>query len=503
MGDDGLSLSALDGPSIGAEVPLAAESLTLGRDLACAIAIGGEQPQVSRRHAVITVDASGARISDLGSRNGTFVNGRRVETAYLSPGDEIRLGADGPRFAVRGPATDSASSLPERTGDLPVPPSFADGALYDPLRPKRPRNSIGGVLLVLTMIGAGGFLGALTILLSFFAMPLPAAVGGAFVAFAPAPFYLLIWLWIDRYDPEPAWILAGVFLWGAGAATFLSGIVNSLSEAAVAGATGNKELAGLLAASLSAPVIEEATKGLAVLLVFLILRREFDGVVDGIAYAGVVALGFAAVENVLYYGKQAAEAGMGGLVFLFLLRGCLGPFSHALFTSMTGIGCGLARQSHNGFVRFVAPLLGYAGAVFLHSAWNTLAAFSGGLRGYLVIYAVVWLPLFLLFGVFALWLGFRESRLIRAMLQPEIATGLLTAGQVERVASWPGRVGWMLGALFDPSLLGARRRFLHAAARLALSYWHVERAMRAGGQTASLGMIGSFRSEIESLRGRV
>ncbi len=149
---------------------------------------------------------------------------------------------------------------------------------------------------------------------------------------------------------------------------------------------------------------------------------------------------------------------------------------------MTGIGCGIARQSHNRFVRFVAPLIGYAGAVFLHFLWNTLAALSGGIGGYLVIYAVVWLPLFFIFGVFALWMGFRESRLIRAMLVPELAAGLLSLEQIDRVASWTGRIGWLLGAAFDPTLFGARRRFVHAATRLALSYWHVERATRAGGR---------------------
>src|SRR5512145_2368193 len=101
MGDDGLSLLALDGPLAGQRFSLREGSSSLGRDLACEITLGGDQPQVSRRHAVITVEGGGVRISDLGSRNGTFVNGRRVEAAYVSPGDEVRLGADGPRFSLR------------------------------------------------------------------------------------------------------------------------------------------------------------------------------------------------------------------------------------------------------------------------------------------------------------------------------------------------------------------------------------------------------------------
>jgi len=37
---------------------------------------------------------------------------------------------------------------------------------------------------------------------------------------------------------------------------------------------------------------------------------------------------------------------------------------------MTGIGCGISRESHNGFVKFVMPIVGYMGAVTLHAIWN-------------------------------------------------------------------------------------------------------------------------------------
>jgi hypothetical protein len=47
---------------------------------------------MSRDHAALTVGPAGAVLVDLGSTNGTFVNGARVERALLSEGDEIRLG---------------------------------------------------------------------------------------------------------------------------------------------------------------------------------------------------------------------------------------------------------------------------------------------------------------------------------------------------------------------------------------------------------------------------
>jgi len=47
---------------------------------------------VSRHHAVFAVDDDGLKITDLGSTNGTYVNGRRHETTVLAPGDVVLLG---------------------------------------------------------------------------------------------------------------------------------------------------------------------------------------------------------------------------------------------------------------------------------------------------------------------------------------------------------------------------------------------------------------------------
>ena len=63
----------------------------LGREPGLAVTI--ERPGVSRRHASIRVEGGGATLRDLGSKNGTFVAGRRVtEPTPLRPGDEVRLG---------------------------------------------------------------------------------------------------------------------------------------------------------------------------------------------------------------------------------------------------------------------------------------------------------------------------------------------------------------------------------------------------------------------------
>ena len=65
-------------------------SLTVGRALTNDVAL--LDPTVSRRHASLVVDESGIDLSDLGSSNGTFVNGERVERARLSAGDVLTFG---------------------------------------------------------------------------------------------------------------------------------------------------------------------------------------------------------------------------------------------------------------------------------------------------------------------------------------------------------------------------------------------------------------------------
>ncbi len=51
-----------------------------------------EDVTVSRHHSVFAVDGEGLTVTDMGSTNGTYVNGRRHETAALAPGDEVMLG---------------------------------------------------------------------------------------------------------------------------------------------------------------------------------------------------------------------------------------------------------------------------------------------------------------------------------------------------------------------------------------------------------------------------
>ncbi|MCW5874648.1 MAG: FHA domain-containing protein [Anaerolineales bacterium] len=85
------SLVIQAGPNPGQRTGLAKDSFVIGRDPGCDLHI--QDIEVSRRHARVIAQSGGFVLEDLGSTNGTFVNGERVSTVtVLRPGDEIRLG---------------------------------------------------------------------------------------------------------------------------------------------------------------------------------------------------------------------------------------------------------------------------------------------------------------------------------------------------------------------------------------------------------------------------
>ena len=159
---------------------------------------------------------------------------------------------------------------------------------------------------------------------------------GGVLAFPAAFAYLCVPWVVDRYDPEPLWCLAVSFAWGAIASCGFAATINTMAGFVGAGVAG-ADFGEAFAACVSAPLVEEAFKGLGVFGMFYFLKREFDGVVDGIIYAAFIAIGFAAMENVLYYGRAAVES-EEALGMTVAMRGLLTPWIHPLFTAMTGLG---------------------------------------------------------------------------------------------------------------------------------------------------------------------
>ncbi|MGI9064166.1 MAG: PrsW family glutamic-type intramembrane protease [Pseudonocardiaceae bacterium] len=268
-----------------------------------------------------------------------------------------------------------------------------------------------------------------------------AVIVGAFAAVVPVVVVVAAILWVDRWEPEPSRLLLTAFLWGASVAVLGAVLVND--TAAVLGEIVLGDGGGLfVGAVISAPLAEEFFKGVFVLGLSWSRRQEFDGLVDGIVYAALVAAGFAFTENILYFGRVFASDGLvgegGGVVAVFIARGLLSPFAHPLFTSLIGLGVGLAAISRNPVTKVSAPLCGYLGAVALHALWNASAGF--GLL--LVVYPLVMVPLFAALVVIVVWQRRREQRVVASQLPGFATAGWIAASEVGLLASLAGRRDW-------------------------------------------------------------
>jgi RsiW-degrading membrane proteinase PrsW (M82 family) len=375
--------------------------------------------------------------------------------------------------------------------------------------PERPRRLVGAALYVALMLAGAA------ILVYYFLLPPLAtknpdvryeAMGiGALLAFPP----LLIYLWlprvIDRFDPEPWWALALALLWGAVAACGFAALINTNVEALavdLAGGPKNKHAVAFgeaVGACVSAPLAEEFWKGLAVFGMFYFVRREFDGVVDGIIYATFVALGFAATENVVYYARSSLEETLkhkqNMLGITFFLRGILTPWGHPLYTSMTGIGFGIARETDKTWLRWLAPIAGYLAAAFLHFVWNGAATLSGIVT---LLMLPLWFLFVLLFIAIVVALVFRKGRIIRDHLKDEVLIGTLSQEELDMISSPVGR--WRARFSYGGAV---GQEFVAAAARLGLCKWHAARAMKGQKRTISMDFIAPLRQELARLRQQV
>jgi RsiW-degrading membrane proteinase PrsW (M82 family) len=531
-----LQLTMNGGSLAGRTFDLESGFLTIGRGDTCSVRFDPLSERIaSKQHAFIEAKPDGYYVTDNGSTNGTLVNGNPITSAKLSSGDEIQFGRNG----VTGRVEIAQSELPatamfnpqESFRELQVaqfnqiaqqePVSFQNSLANfglgniavstAPVEESKTRKYIGvaiaiPIIIFLTIVVSLIITSSLSpshrgeITLNFQGVVF--AILASFVAFIPALVYVIPLIWLDRYDPEPPWLLAMAFAWGALVAVIFSFIVNtSVGEIAFA-VTRDPSIANAVGGVISAPIFEEGSKGVGVLILLIFFRRYFDDILDGIVFAGVIALGFATVENVLYYGRAiGSEAGMSGLVVMFVMRGIMSPFAHVTFTSMTGIGCGISRESHNKLVRIIMPVVGYMAAVTLHAVWNGLA-FLGGLGGFVVGYLVLEIPFFLIFVSFSFYVMYRQGRILREMLAIDIARGLISQELGATVTSAFKSSGWLISGLFAGKYR-ARSNYLRAVGKLGLSYWHIQRATAAQGQTGSFQQNPILREAVLKWRDQV
>ncbi|MBM3126722.1 MAG: PrsW family intramembrane metalloprotease [Chloroflexi bacterium] len=310
-----------------------------------------------------------------------------------------------------------------------------------------------------------------------------------FFGFVPMFFFAAFVFWLDRYEKEPRILLGAAFFWGVVIAAGGAFILNTLFGIGIFLATNSEAAAEFGTASVIAPIVEEFLKGLAVGIVFLLFRREFDSILDGIIYAGIVALGFAAAENSYYiYAFGYLEGGWEGLIALVFARVLLVGWQHPFYTAFIGIGFAVSRLNRNPLMKFIAPLLGYGVAVATHAFHNTFGSLIGGVEGLAIGTVLDWIG-WLIMLAFIIWMISHERNIVRRQLHEEVSNGLITAAQYQRALSPL--------TLTTAGLSGrAASRFFQVCGELAHKKDQLTRQGEEGGNTV---IIESLRKELAAL----
>jgi len=309
-------------------------------------------------------------------------------------------------------------------------------------------------------------------------------------AVIPTVVYVLVLWWFDRYEKEPRHLLWISFFWGAVPAALLSLVAESYLGGPL-GAFG-ESTAKLVSGSVVAPFVEEIAKGLAVLILFLFLRREFDDVLDGIIYGATVGFGFAMTENALYFMRGLAREGTQVMTLIVFLRSFVFGLNHALFSSVFGAALGYARNAQKGCLARVMAPLGLLGAMILHAVHNLFASLVH-VTCFSLVFSLLsdWGGVLVVFAVMALaWQ--QEKRWIASHLQAEVASGLLTQEQLDMISSYRRR----LVAQWQAWSRGGWRRARHMG---RLSQLATELAFKV--EQGDEPMVQQLRNELAMLLG--
>lgn len=189
----------------------------------------------------------------------------------------------------------------------------------------------------------------------------------------PALLYAVALTRLDRREPEPrAWLLAAL-LGGAIVAAHVAHAVNARLLTWAGTLTSAADVRPLTG-GFAAPLVEEVAKGAVLVALAGLGGRRLDGALDGIIYGGLVGIGFAFSENVVYLTFAMLQGGQAGLLRAVYLRALLGGCNHAAFTATTGAALGHAVAAASPRGRVALPAVGLALAVVQHVAWNAVAA---------------------------------------------------------------------------------------------------------------------------------
>lgn len=333
------------------------------------------------------------------------------------------------------------------------------------------------------------------------------------------PAVAVVW-YLDRREHEWPWLLVGAALWGAVVSASMSSLLGSalygffLRVAKQAGGSFIGMSAETITTVFATPIVEELIKGMAILVLFWLLRADFDDLRDGLVYGAMVGLGFNAAQyavnllDAFIVSGRPPYLGLGALQFVFL-----GVNGHFIYSALFGAGFGFSRQTHDARLKILAPLGGIVLAILANilansigsSLINSIAFALTGERLSLVMTRgyIIWISTalatiavhfwaYLILGISVLRSEVWEVKTIRDYLFSEVGVSVTPDEyvQIELDAPFQGRVvpGY-------PKKIAAA--ILDAQDELAFRKWHVE---RDGGDVEQDELVQAWRARIAQLR---
>jgi RsiW-degrading membrane proteinase PrsW (M82 family) len=218
--------------------------------------------------------------------------------------------------------------------------AIADSGWAYPVRFWQPGNPAFWVYVFLVVSGAFTFYGLVGDIGSY-----PTAVVLSVVLLG---LFALPFLWFitrtDRYGREPAKLALLGFLWGGLAATWVLALAANSASLSIYAKLFGVDFAASWGPPLTAPFVEESSKYIGLILLFLLARNHVRSAYDGLLLGAFTGLGFQLFENFQYMTNAVVDnfgaSPVQDVTSVFVMRAGTGLWSHALYTAIAGAGLG-------------------------------------------------------------------------------------------------------------------------------------------------------------------
>ncbi|EME23176.1 PrsW family intramembrane metalloprotease [Rhodococcus triatomae] len=300
----------------------------------------------------------------------------------------------------------------------------------------QPRNLAFWVYVVLVAIGAVSFT-------RYVGGQAPAYGEALIVATVLFALYCALFWWftqrIDRYAHQSWKLIVLAFVWGAFAAPWAMAANANTPMLEIWGKLFGQAWAADWGAGLTAPFTEEISKGLGLLLLIAIAPRLVRTAFDGFVLGAFIGLGFQILEDIQYaLTSSAAQFGanpVGNAMFTIVMRMTMGVAAHILYSAVfcAGLVYFLGRPAEPRRRGLGLALM--ATAMLLHGIWDNIGGIAGGNTAlmFLLWIGMIAIAIVVVTRVFAMTVP-RERAFMRDVLAPEVATGVVTAEEVDTLA---------------------------------------------------------------------